>query len=145
MFLNTRKPGFRSASVEKDWAVSKSAYNVNVINRWMNMLRRLSTGSFQMTVELYSFLLTQQGLSGRAFHCNIFLLTPTSFHGNHCISMFMSDFQSVSTETKLFSHLVTTWHFSPGYQDNPDTCTLDYKVSLSTLYVGYTSFRQGWV
>ncbi|KAK2163945.1 hypothetical protein NP493_1435g00025 [Ridgeia piscesae] len=45
--------------------------------------------------------------------------------------------KSVSTETKLFRHLVTTWRFSPGYDDNPDTCTLDYKVSFqfhSALY-----------
>ena len=56
--------------------------------------------------------------------------------GFDCLSLFLfCHFQSVSTETKLFRHLVTTWRFSPGYDDNPDTCTLDYKVSVNVNVV----------
>ncbi|XP_023254389.1 coenzyme Q-binding protein COQ10 homolog, mitochondrial-like, partial [Seriola lalandi dorsalis] len=38
--------------------------------------------------------------------------------------------RAVCTDGSLFSHLETTWRFAPGAKDLPDSCKVDFYVSV---------------
>ena len=70
-------------------------------------------------------------------HCCLFLLQSPFNHTVHLMFLLVitdnKGFvlkQAVCTDGSLFSHLETIWRFAPGTKDLPDSCKVDFYVSV---------------